>query len=212
MCVNECVSGVYTHILSLSACLAAPVLLCSSHTTSELDGITLPQILIHTNTHKNTRAQTGRLSQPRHVLSEHIRRHAERSTLTHTNGATGRAAVKLLRSHTHTHTHTHTHSVSLARVFLSVPVRPETIPRHKKSSSPSLSVPRSGPYGAAVPKVPGVSAAVKQTLQPVKPSSNTAYLLSNSGALWFPSQLTVSYEPFVSAGEGKQRSEFGRKI
>jgi len=46
----------------------------------------------------------------------------------------------------------------------------------------------------------------------VKPSSNRAYLLSNSGALWFASQLTVSYEPFVSTGEGKQRSEFGRKI
>lgn len=207
--MNERVSSVYTHILSPSACLAAPVLLSSSHTTSELDGITLPQILTHTNTHKNTRAQTGRSSQPRHVLSEHIRRHAERSTLTHMNGATGRAAVKLLRSHTHTHT------VSLARVSLSVPVRPETIQRHEKSSSPSLLsrfVPRSGPYGAAVPKVAGVSAAVKQTLQPVKPSRNTAYLLSNSGALWFPSQLTVSYEPFVSAGEGKQRSEFGRKI
>lgn len=94
----------YTHILSPSACLAAPVLLCSSHTTSELDGITLPQILTHTN----TRAQTGRSSQPRHVLSEHIRRHAERSTLTHTNGATVRAAVKLLRSHSHTHSLTRT--------------------------------------------------------------------------------------------------------
>ncbi len=198
----------YTHILSPSACLAASVLLCSSQTTSKLDGITLPQILIHTNTHKNTRAQTGSLSHPRHVLSEHIRRHAERNTLTHTNGATGRAAVKLLRSHTHTHTH----GVSLARVSLSVPECPETIPRRKKSSLPSLSVPCLGPYEAAGPKVPGVSAAVKQTLQPVKPSSNRAYLLSNSGALWFPSQLTVSYEPFVSAGEGKQRSEFGRKI
>lgn len=53
-CVNECVSGVYTHILSPSACLAASVLLCSSHTTSKLDGITLPQILIHTNTHSST--------------------------------------------------------------------------------------------------------------------------------------------------------------
>jgi len=143
MCVNERASGVYTHILSPSACLAAPFLLCSSHTTSELDGITLPQILAHTNTHKNTRAQTGRSSpsQPRHVLSEHIRRRAERNTLSHMNGATGRAAVKLLRSHTHTHTHT----ISLARVSLSVPARPETIPRHKKSSSPSflsLFVPR----------------------------------------------------------------------
>lgn len=46
----------------------------------------------------------------------------------------------------------------------------------------------------------------------VKPSCNRAYLLSNSGALWSASQLTVSYEPFVSTGEGKQRSEFGRKI
>jgi len=100
---------VYTHILSPSACLAAPFLLCSSHTTSELDGITLPQILAHTNTHKNTRAQTGRSSpsQPRHVLSEHIRRRAERSTLSHMNGATDRPAVKLLRSHTHTQSHSH---------------------------------------------------------------------------------------------------------
>lgn len=70
-----------------------------------------------------------------------------------------------------------------------------------------------GLLGDPVPHMPSATAAtVKQTLQPVKPSSNRAYLLSNSGALWFASQLTVSYEPFVSTGEGKQRSEFGRKI
>ncbi len=128
----------YTHILSPSACLAASVLLCSSHTTSKLDGITLPQILIHTNTHKNTRAQTGSLSHPRHVLSEHIRRHAERNTLTHTNGATGRAAVKLLRSHTHTHTHTA--SPSHACLFQSLNVQRRFRDARKAACRLSLSL------------------------------------------------------------------------
>lgn len=197
MCVNERVSGVYTHILSPSACLAAPVLLCSSHTTLELDGITLPQILIHTKTLEHRQAVC-----PSHGTSCQNTSDATLNEV-HSDTRTESPAEQLLSSSAHTHTHTA--SPSHACLFQS-PYGQRWFRDIRKAArrlSPSLT------RGL---NVPGVSAAVKQTLQPVKPSSNTAYLLSNSGALWFPSQLTVSYEPFVSAGEGKQRSEFGRKI
>ncbi len=101
----------------------------------------------YTHTHTKT-LEHRQAVRPIHgtLLSEHIRRHAERSTLTHTNGATGRAAVSS-SAHTHTtHTHTHTHTHTPHTTHTHTHTHPHThtqhtqrLPRTRVSFSPRMS-------------------------------------------------------------------------